>query len=126
MNVAILQRQYRMYRPTISVLSFDTQKVFVLELPYRDNKKQISCIPEGEYICSWVKSPKFGWTYQVFDVPARNNILIHAGNSATETYGCLLPGISTDLDLHVWNSRAALNKIHAAFKRENFKLIIRK
>jgi Family of unknown function (DUF5675) len=124
MQVAKLQRVYRFNKPTISILSLKEHKVFVLELPNRDNKKQISCIPEGDYICKWILSPKFGWTYQVLDVPNRGNILIHSGNSMVETYGCLLPGMSTDFDLHVWESKKAVSHLFSVLNRESFQLQI--
>jgi hypothetical protein len=125
MKVAHLQRKYRTEKPTLSVLSFYENKTYILELPYKDNKQSISCIPEGQYLCTWVLSPKFGWTYQVTNVPNRGNILIHSGNSAIDTHGCLLPGLSTDLDLHVWGSKPALSRIQSFFNRDNFKLIIK-
>lgn len=72
---------------------------FISELPWRDNTPQLSCIPEGSYTCKWHRSPKFGWCYKVFNVPGRNEILIHKGNYAgavdkgykTNSHGCLLP-----------------------------------
>ena len=124
MKIAKLQRKYRFNKPTISILQFNEHKIFVLELPNRNNRKLISCIPEREYTCKWVLSPKFGWTYQVTNVPNRGNILIHSGNSMADTYGCLLPGMSTDLDLHVWESKPAVSKIYEVFNKEDFKLII--
>lgn len=47
----------------------------------------------------WLKSPKFGWVYHVFEVPERSGILIHPGNLAgdiskglkSHSHGCLLP-----------------------------------
>lgn len=51
-----------------------------LELPWRDNQQGISCIPEGSYLCTRRKSPKFGWTYILNGVPGRSYILIHSAN----------------------------------------------
>jgi hypothetical protein len=71
----------------------------MLELPNRNNERQYSRIPEGMYKVTFAKSPKFGWVYQVTDVPGRGHILMHPGNYAgdarlqykTHSHGCLLP-----------------------------------
>jgi hypothetical protein len=71
-----------------------------LELPWRENKQSISCIPSGEYNVVIRKSPKYGTTYWVTKVPNRSYILIHAGNWAGDTKkgfkthvnGCILLG----------------------------------
>lgn len=70
-----------------------------MELPWRNNERQRSCIPTGAYKCEWKKSPKFGWCYHVLGVRSRGDILIHAGNLAgdtvlgfrTHSHGCILP-----------------------------------
>ena len=63
-----------------------------LELPWKDNKPEVSCIPKGEYRIVKVKSPKFGDVFQVMDVPNRYHILIHKGNFTTDVLGCILLG----------------------------------
>lgn len=65
-----------------------------LEPEDKGNQKNISCIPEGMYYCKPVNSPKFGWTYEVVDVPNRSNILFHKGNREGDTEGCILVGES--------------------------------
>lgn len=57
-----------------------------LELPDRDNKRGISCIPGGEYICKKRYSPGFKRnTYHVQDVKGRTYILMHSANFAGDT-----------------------------------------
>lgn len=63
-----------------------------LEDAWKNNIKNLSCIPHGRYICGKVESPKFGTTFQVKDVPNRTAILIHAGNTEFDTEGCILLG----------------------------------
>jgi len=71
-----------------------------IELPWRGNKPDISCIPTGDYECKLYHSKKFGLTYHVQDVPGRSWILTHRGNWAgdktkgyrTNSYGCILMG----------------------------------
>ena len=79
----------------IGVLKID-KIVFcwTLELPYRMNKQNISCIPTKQYSCRRTISSKFGNTFQVLDVPDRSNILFHPGNTEKNSKGCILLGKS--------------------------------
>jgi len=63
-----------------------------LERPWRDNKRGESCIQAGTYQCKRVKSPKFGDTFEVCDVPGRTAILFHKGNLSDDSHGCILVG----------------------------------
>ena len=86
---------------------------YTIELPWRDNKRNISCIPTGEYQVVPYTSRKFGRVFHVLDVPNRSGILIHSGNVAgdknkgykTHSYGCILPGRKTG---YLWKQRAVL------------------
>ena len=72
----------------------------VLELPWRGNQRNISCIPAGEYEVTIRQSPRFGTIYWVLKVENRSYILIHSGNWAgdvelgykTHVAGCILLG----------------------------------
>ena len=65
---------------------------FVIELPWLDNKRNISCIPEGEYTLKPRFSEKFKHHLLVENVPKRSLILIHTANDAKkELRGCLAP-----------------------------------
>ena len=63
-----------------------------MELPWKDNKKQISCIPTGEYKVIKHNSPNFGKVYKVLDVSGRSDILFHKGNFNKDSKGCILVG----------------------------------
>lgn len=63
-----------------------------IERPDKDNKKYISCIPKGVYLCEKYTSEKYKDVYEVKDVPNRSKILIHAANIAEELEGCIAPG----------------------------------
>lgn len=92
---------------TIGVLRIDgIAFCATLELPDRENKSNESCIPEGDYFCGRVQSPKYGATYGVLDVPGRSHILFHAGNTIQDTKGCILLGESFG---KLGESRAVLN-----------------
>jgi len=93
-------RQLRLVRvtecngATLGVLCLDDSPEFVtLEDAWRDNERQISCIPQGRYKVKLHRSPRFGVVYRVEDVPQRSDILIHAGNTHKDTHGCILLGM---------------------------------
>lgn len=77
-----------------------TWACWTLELPWRNNQTNISCIPEGNYAATFIKSPTFGPCYWIREVPSRTEILIHTGNLAgdeeygwkTHSAGCILVG----------------------------------
>ncbi len=79
-----------------------------LELPWRDNERNISCIPEGHYDVIPRFSEKYGNHLHVTDVITRSLILIHWGNYAgsvnprtghPDIRGCILVGKNhTDID----------------------------
>ena len=65
---------------------------YSIELPWEENKKEISCIPEGIYPLQRRCDEHFGWHFQVMDVPGRDFILIHPANDAKkELKGCIAP-----------------------------------
>ncbi|BCS88894.1 DUF5675 family protein [Pseudodesulfovibrio sediminis] len=78
---------------TFGVLRLDGRVLCVtLEPPDKGNKRDVSCIPAGEYVCRRVESPTFGTTFEVTDVPNRSHILFHQGNVVSDTHGCVLLG----------------------------------
>jgi len=79
---------------TMGVLCIDdSPEMVTLEDAWRYNETKVSCIPVGRYKMKLHKSPKFGVTYQVMDVPERSHILFHAGNTHKDTHGCILLGL---------------------------------
>ena len=65
---------------------------YTIELPWLDNAKRISCIPEGRYLLRRRYSTKFQWHIEVVDVENRNFILFHPANNAqNELNGCIAP-----------------------------------
>lgn len=64
-----------------------------LELPWRDNRHDISCIPEGRYQVKYKYSLHNGDCLEVLNVPHRSDIQIHVGNKQRNTTGCILIGI---------------------------------
>ena len=88
----LLNRFLRNEEVTLGALVATGFRAYILEPPWKNNEPNVSCIPEGEYPCHWLNSPKYGWVYGVMEVPGRSHVLIHPGNIPRHTRGCLLPG----------------------------------
>lgn len=97
MKTAKLVRSVSSEQGTAGILTFGTTAIRTMELPWRDNLRQVSCIPEGTYRAIWAKSPKFGMCYHLLAVPSRSSVLIHPANFAgeapfdTQLHGCIAP-----------------------------------
>ena len=97
--IVTLRRGASTDQGTFGVLAFGGQVLHTLELPWRGNRAQRSCIPPGSYGCSLVQSPRLGQVYGVHDVPGRSAVLIHSANLAgdvdmgytTQLQGCIAP-----------------------------------
>ena len=105
-----------------------------IELPWRDNIVDKSCIKAGTYLVKMRKSPKFGWCYWLSDCD-RLYILTHYGNLAgdtekgfkTHSLGCIIVGKYRGLlngQKAVLLSRPTLNNFVDHMNREDFKLEI--
>ena len=99
-----------------------------LELPWRENQRNISCIPNGRYIVKKHYSPRFGQCFWLQDVPNRSEILIHQGNYNRDTNGCILVGanfmdIDRDGNKDVTSSVITMNMLLAVANNE-FELLI--
>ena len=83
-----------------------------LENSWIDNIRNISCIPRGQYKVR-LRYPRESGTRDylhllVKDVPERDYILIHIGNTPKDTRGCILVGLGSQQDV-VNNSRLAMD-----------------
>ncbi len=117
---------------TIGELFLNGERICdTLENPWVDNQRNISCIPEGVYPVR-LRLPRESATRDyihllVQDVPDRDWILFHRGNSAKDTSGCILVGLGSKQDF-VSNSTLAMDLlikevIHLG--AENINLIIK-
>lgn len=85
---------------TEGILCFGAFSCYTLELTWRNNWRNISCIPPGIYDVQIRVSPRYGRIYWVMNVAGRKYILVHPGNWAgdvkkglkTHTNGCILTG----------------------------------
>ena len=102
-----------------------------LENPWIDNQRSISCIPEGNYKVR-LRLARESATRDylhllVQDVPNRDYILFHRGNTAKDTSGCILVGNGREQDI-VENSRLAMDLVMQEIiylGGENINLIIK-
>lgn len=89
-----------------------------LELPWKDNESQVSCIPPGLYEVKRRKSEKFGDHFHIQDVPNREWILIHAANYYSQLRGCIAVGnafadLNGDKVLDLTDSRNMMAKLNS-------------
>ena len=102
---------------TNGTLTFNGQYVcFTLELPWKENQKNISCIPEGSYELKSRTSKKFKRHLEVMDVYGRSGILLHPANDAlNELQGCIAPVMQlTGIGKGIY-SRLAMEKLLSIF-----------
>lgn len=75
-----------------SIYCGDVFVCHTIELPWKDNERSTSCIPEGRYELQKRYSPRFQWHLLVKGVPGRSVILFHPANDALkELKGCIAP-----------------------------------
>ncbi len=102
----IMRRKYggSFYTTGNLYLETDGQKFMcsTLELPWKDNQRNISCIPAGTYEVAKrthgryyeAYKKRFGhkFSLELKNVSGRGDILIHTGNTKEHTRGCILVG----------------------------------
>ena len=101
MRRALLQRERAGDQGTLGALVAPGLALVTMEPPWRDNRRNRSCIPAGAYEVLPHISPRFGRCLTVAAVHRRSHILFHAGNLGgdteqgwhTHTAGCVLPGL---------------------------------
>ena len=119
-------------KSTIGELFLNGERICdTLENSWQDNQRNVSCIPEGVYPVR-LRLPRESATRDylhllVQEVPNRDWILFHRGNTAKDTSGCILVGLGTEQDV-VHNSVLAMDLlikevIHLG--GENINLIIK-
>lgn len=87
-----------------------------LEEPWRDNARNISCIPTGTYSVTKYSGTRHKNAFWVHDVQDRDAILIHEGNTVANTAGCILVGTFAPHGLD--NSREAMRRLNIVLPRE--------
>jgi hypothetical protein len=125
-----------------------------LEPPWKNNERNVSCIPEGKYKFQRYRSGKFKQAFKVYqelktyerdgtpfarctgtlfhDHSSRSDILIHSGNFLENTQGCILVGLKAELSSNgmpnLTESRVAIGDLLYIFDDDGryYDLTIRK
>lgn len=94
-----------------------------IEPPWKGNQRNVSCIPDGEYTCTWQywRKPK---RVDIVDVPGRSEIQIHTGNHPSDSKGCILPGITRHAKDYLLNSAVAISRLWEVTEGKGFTLRI--
>jgi hypothetical protein len=117
---------------TIGELFLNGERICdTLENSWQDNQRNISCIPEGIYPVR-LRLPRESASRDylhllVQEVPNRDWILFHRGNTAKDTSGCILVGLGTQQNI-VSNSTLAMDLLIKEIIHlggENINLIIK-
>lgn len=125
----ILTRSLSTHNGTFGLWSIDDAPICVTcELPWANNQKGLSCIPNGIYQCIRHISTKFplGNTWEVTNVLERTGILIHNANDIADLEGCIAVGSGfgiVNMLPAVINSVATLQMLNEKLGEE-FDLII--
>ncbi|MBI3813178.1 MAG: hypothetical protein HY279_01745 [Nitrospinae bacterium] len=91
---------------------------YSLELPWKNNSKDVSAIPAGTYYGYLRYNNEDKWRIELLDVPKRDNIQIPIGNSIKDTKGCILIGKKTDIsscEIEPGTSQPAYKEFKDAF-----------
>jgi len=111
----VLKREYHPGGTNGTLYLGDRPLCHTIELPWRDNQRQVSCIPEGRYRLYRHEFPTQGDQLGIADVPGRSAILIHAANDALrELRGCIAPVTKHTAPGKGLHSRIALERIKDA------------
>lgn len=112
----IVDRLYRHSKSIIGKMYVNGEELcYTLELPWKDNKKNVSCIPTGTYGGFIRTDGTRGWRIELKAVPGRGNIQIHVGNYPSDILGCILVGMGYTTNM-VTQSKAARDKLKKAYE----------
>ena len=111
----VLQRTYFKEGTNGALFNNDRFVGFTIELPWKENSKKVSCIPEGVYELRPRYSEKFKHHLVLENVPNRSLILIHPANDANkELQGCIAPVSSLTGIAKGLQSRVVFQKVLSA------------
>lgn len=112
----------RVYLPTETLGSFYKDSVVLcktMELPWKNNDRNVSCIPEATYVCireAYTEKHPYPH-FRIMDVPGRSGILIHKITYVKDLRGCVGVGqafadLNKDGVLDIVRSTIALQELY--------------
>jgi hypothetical protein len=123
-----------------NIVAPDGKRFHTIELPWRENRRRISCIPASRYIAGWHTSLKFGIVPILRNVPNRDAILMHKGNYAgdvekgykSDYLGCIGIGLGLGSialpngkqQKMITSSAIACSQVFAQLRPGDFELVI--
>jgi hypothetical protein len=132
----ILERFETSDQGTFGKIRIENETIYTLELPWRDNSNDLSCIPAGVYQCHFTMSPRFHRRmYLVDGVNKRTGIRIHSANLAgdrtlglkAQLNGCIALGLAfgkMDGQKCIVLSKPAVRKFESIMDQNSFVLEI--
>ena len=132
MDRIILERFLTSDQGTFGKIRIDEKIFYTLELPWRDNHNNYSCIPAGIYECEISMSPHLKKrTYLLQSVNNRTGIRIHSANLAgdktlgyrAQLNGCIALGLKIGViedQRGVILSAPAVRQFESIMDRQNF------
>ena len=130
MTLANLYRYKYANTHTLGVFVIGHNVFWTIERAWADNIVNQSCIPTGEFQVAFLPrsgSGKYKKCYHLTFVPGRSGILIHNGNLAQHSKGCIILGSKPGYlggQPAVLNSMTAMRKLNKITGTEPFKLRI--
>lgn len=127
---AYLIRDVRSPKHTLGTFIINGEQFSVIERPWLGNRRNESCIPQGRYLCKFLKqsaSGKYKNCYHLQSVKGRTGILIHNGNLVTHSRGCLILGSKRGYlsgKRAVLGSKTAMIKLASITRKKDFYLTV--
>lgn len=116
----ILQREPERCGGTPGTLKAGAIDYTTVELPWRQNAHNVSCIPPGKYRLKLVPGhPHLGNCIEVLSVPDRDAIFMHVANWPSDVEGCI--GVGLDFapykhQLMIVHSHTAMLRLYQQLK----------
>ena len=91
-----------------------------MELSWKDNQHDISCIPPGIYQCDWdeMQNHKGHFHYLLQDVRKRGGIFIHYAQDIEQIEGCIILCSGFNSDGSTINSQETVEAFEGLFLSE--------
>jgi Family of unknown function (DUF5675) len=124
----VLQRLTTSSEGTFGTLLVNGRPYYVtLELPWKNNQKDVSCIPPGEYKATRMFSEKFKKVlFVLHNIPGRDLVEFHIGNTISNTEGCVLLGSEfSKTEYAIVDSRVAFDDFMIRMPAEGFTVLIK-